>query len=78
MNNEVELRFAWVFTCNECGRDTFINGIAPDYQPDEIEEIKESMDVPRDVDSTLFIQPEEVVCRYCQKKYEVVPPDTDF
>lgn len=69
----VELHAAWVFTCEDCGVDTFVGcvtyeGVPLGVDPD---------DIPPDVDGMeggWFSAPVQVVCGHCGSKFETESP----
>lgn len=64
----VELRMAFAFTCEECGRDSFVRGIVPESLEGQI---------PEDVDLGDFdggewvMRPERVTCGHCGLMFAV-------
>jgi len=71
----IELRGAWVWTCEECGRDNFEHGIAAEM--DEAEEAIERIDFgiePED-EGEFMLMPMQVECEACQIRFTTRTPD---
>jgi len=57
--SKIEVHTAWMFDCNDCGRENFIRGVR-----------RESI-AGEDGQVNLFVlYPREVACKFCEKKYE--------
>lgn len=63
--NTVELRQAWEWTCDECGRDNFARAITAELSKEELEEVKVKMGIFDMNPGDLVTQPTEVICRFC-------------
>lgn len=73
---ETEIREAFTWTCNECGRDHFGHVIQRDANSDEAEAFSEEFglqpwETPDRVE--LSIVPSYVECPHCQKTYKTKP-----
>lgn len=61
----VELHPAYVFTCDECGRDVFLRSVI----------VEGGYDAEEDVDIIWVVEPERVVCSWCEAEFEVEIPE---
>ena len=71
---EVDLRLAFEWTCEECGRDIFEHAITIDkssFDKEELEEIIESFGLDEHEEGVLQMAPQEVLCPYCKIKYKI-------
>ncbi len=67
----VELRPAGEWTCDDCGRNNFCSYIRPDHLSDEDKrEIAESMGVEWS-DGEFLMAPEVVQCSFCESEFRV-------
>lgn len=83
MTPEVQLLPAFVFTCDACGRDTFVRG-AVSENPDENEEaqrfFRELIAMTDGIeqadlwDGDMILMPKEVTCPFCNILYQVEAP----
>lgn len=77
--NNVELRLAYEFTCEECGRDTFIRPIAVGEEEqqelqEEFKELTANFELPDTLKGNYSMIPTEVSCRHCDSKFQVILP----
>jgi hypothetical protein len=76
MENSVQLRPAFAWTCENCGKDNYVEGIRPDVEevmPDEpagLAEMSEALGVK----SEWVMIPLNVKCKECKHTYETIPP----
>ena len=61
----VELRHAYEWTCDECGRDNYSRGIKPSLEELDDDE-REMLD-----DGEWMMQPMEVTCPHCGTTFKV-------
>jgi len=66
----IEIRPAYVFTCNECGRDAFLNGIIAEFSPEEMQELRDEQGVEAGEIGTWMTIPDVVACKHCGAEYE--------
>jgi hypothetical protein len=67
----VELRNAYEWTCDECGRDSFVRGIVVEITDEDRAHMPELGD---DVTGDWFAQPEKVTCPHCGTQFKTVEP----
>jgi len=69
-----------VFTCDSCGRDTFVRGVSPENPEEHAEaqrffreliSIQEGLEAADLWDGELLFKPSDVTCSHCQLNYEV-------
>ena len=68
---EIELRPAWSFNCEECGKENFVSGVVVELSPEEMQELREEHGVSPDEEGEFMQQPTEVVCQFCGEWFEV-------
>ena len=70
---KVELRLAYEWTCDSCGRDNFLRSIRCDesrFTADELSELRQEHGVePEDV-GEFCLRPSTVTCRFCDAEFE--------
>ncbi len=79
-NEFVELKQAWFYVCDSCGRDNFIRAIAIDisdaekeaYLSDLKSQIGDMAGGADEIQGGLFMAPNQVTCKYCRKKFNTV------
>ena len=79
----VELRPAYEWTCDNCGRNNFVSAIVADF--DEADRLQVAIDlglldpleteIPEDLTGDFVTYPLEVTCQHCGSEYEV---DNEF
>jgi hypothetical protein len=72
----VELRLAFSWTCHECGRDNFVNGIQPEYDPVLDFQMRDSLAVGAEQEGQFLAAPKKVTCGYCTHKFETLDPNS--
>ena len=78
MDNRVELHEAFIWDCDECGRENLLRAIPS--TPPPAEEIRKMMnlepydDVPESPDDGWVFIPPNVTCTHCESAFESVPP----
>ena len=70
-DDSVELRPAHVFTCNACGRDTYVNGIVPTMTPELEAELREDHGVEPWEHGNWMLAAERVKCGHCGAEFRV-------
>lgn len=77
----VEIHPAWVFTCEDCGRDTFVRSTVYDakavdldeqFDPEDAEAIREH--IADGSDGQFLTAPDRVKCSHCGAAFEAVEP----
>lgn len=61
----VEVRPAYTWTCEECGRDNFCNGCVVELSEEERMELMQEHDIDPEVTGTFERIPEDVQCKFC-------------
>ena len=72
---KTELRPAWNWTCDSCGRENFIHIIEADLRGDDRVEVARALGIiDEDEDHVppgiMFSRPEFVTCDYCEAKFQ--------
>lgn len=67
----VELHIAYMWTCEECGRDNFERGITRELNDEERQEV-EPMGIAIEAESLWTMAPDAVTCKYCQTQFGTV------
>lgn len=81
--NNVELHRAFFFTCDECGRDTFVRGIKLEPESELYSELTEAVEAMPDFDSDddfeWMLAPEVVTCSFedCNQTFETSVEDDE-
>lgn len=68
----VELRLAFAWTCHECGRDNFVNGIRPEYDSVLDFQMRDSLGVEAGQEGQFLCAPKSVVCPDCKHRFETL------
>lgn len=63
--NQITLRPAYVWDCDECGREVFERGCIPELSEEEIAELRDEHGVEDFEDGHFIMMPVEVECPYC-------------
>ncbi len=66
---QIRLRPAYVWDCQECGREVFERGIVPEMAPEDMEKLREEYGVESWEDGDFVTMPDEVTCPYCHTSY---------
>jgi hypothetical protein len=61
----VELRPAYVWTCDNCGRDQYETAVVYELSEEERQELKAEHGVDADAEGDFLACPVEVTCRAC-------------
>jgi len=75
---EVELRHAYVWTCDECGRDNFHNGLTLDpsqWTPEELAAKRKEFGIEPGEECEWMWRPDTVVCEFCGAEFRVESPE---
>ena len=56
---KIEVHSAWMFDCNDCGRENFIRGVR-----------REAMEDSEGMVNLYVLYPREVSCKHCDHQYE--------
>lgn len=63
---------AYVFDCEECGKENLIRCVRPSFSNEELEELKEELSSIGEEGEFLLV-PSEAICKNCGTKYSTVP-----
>ena len=63
----IELRPAYAWTCDRCGRDNFTNVVIPELTTEEAAEVKRQLG-----EGFFYCAPEVVICSHCSESYAVI------
>lgn len=82
---KVEMRTAYEWTCEECGRNHFHSAMVADFtEEDRLETAKRlglveefASEVPEDMQGDFVTYPESVTCPDCGSEFETVHPHDD-
>jgi hypothetical protein len=66
----VELRPAYVWDCEECGRENFHRGLVPELSAEERYELLESHGLDAWEAGAFVAMPERVICSYCGSTFQ--------
>lgn len=69
---KVRLNPAYIFTCDECGRDSFVAGMIPEYGEEFEQDVREELGVPEDATGIFVGMPASVKCPHCNTEFEAV------
>lgn len=68
--NRVELRPAFVWTCDSCGEDNYISAMIIEESPEEFEERKAEAGIIGNMTGYRYASPEKVWCEICFTGFE--------
>ena len=68
-----ELRTAYVYTCDNCGRDNFVRSVVAELGEEERSEVNEIMG-EEGVGGEWVIMPDRVTCPHCKTTYRTIDP----
>lgn len=70
---KVELIPAFTWTCPDCGTDHFTRAIVAEMSPEELQELRERLDVEPWEEGHLLTNPKVVTCPDCQQEFDCDP-----
>lgn len=68
--NRIELRPAYVWDCDHCGRENFVSCRVAEMSDEEQAELREEMGVEAFEEGAWCLMPESVTCDHCGAKFE--------
>lgn len=68
--SKIEIRSAYVWDCDDCGRENFERGLVVSPRSEDALELREELGIPDDVEGEFCYAPEEVVCKHCNTQFE--------
>ena len=74
---QVELHPAYLWDCDNCGRENLVRPTPAFLDEEEEEDLKEEWGVEPEEEGMFLQVPGEVECKYCQAVYESVPPNME-
>ena len=70
---QIELRPAYAWDCEECGREQFSRCIVPELNAEEIEELKQEHGIERWELGEFQMMPTTVNCKDCGAVFDSMP-----
>ena len=71
---EVELHPAYIWDCDNCGRENVVRPMPAFLDRDDEEEMREELGVDPSEQGVFLEVPGVVTCKFCNACYESVPP----
>jgi hypothetical protein len=68
----VELRPAYAWDCDECGRENFSNGIVAELSNEERDELRIEHGLEEATTGDWMMMPKQVTCVYCGSTFSVL------
>lgn len=68
----VELHLAFVWDCDDCGRENFTRSITKEISEEEKQEMCERYGIDDLPPGVLMSAPEVVVCKHCGSEFETI------
>ena len=65
--HRVEMRLAYVWDCEECGRENFERAVVYELSPEEKKELEGAGEIPET--GNWMSHPEHVTCKHCQSEF---------
>jgi DNA-directed RNA polymerase subunit RPC12/RpoP len=65
----VELRPAYTWDCDDCGRENFARGIVPEFSEEEERELRDEHGVQPWEAGKFLMMPPEVQCSHCGSRF---------
>lgn len=80
MSKKVEMRPAYQWTCDSCGRDQFESAIVADFSEEDRLETAKSLglveeyatEIPEDLTGDFMTYPDSVKCNHCDSEFETI------
>ena len=71
-HRQVELHQAFVWDCDECGRENFCRAVVAEFSEEQKAEVAEDWDLsPEELRTGLWMtRPDEVTCTHCGTTFE--------
>lgn len=70
ISERVELVPAWLWTCDECGRDNFERSIVAELSAEEMDELKQDHGIEEFHEGDFLSAPDQVVCQGCGEEFQ--------
>ena len=70
-----EMHHAYVWDCDNCGRENFVRAIAFEGSPDDLEEMREEHGVETWDAGEFETYPDGVKCKHCGTEYATIPEE---
>lgn len=65
----IELRTAFAFDCDNCGKENFVRGVVHEFSKEEMDDLKDRFNIDRSILGDWISCPEIVECQYCNTKF---------
>jgi hypothetical protein len=65
----IELRPAFVWDSENCGREIFVRGLAPEMSDEDREQLEEDFGIEEGMKGDFLCAPEVVECPYCKVEF---------
>lgn len=65
----IELRPAFVWSCETCGRENFARAVVAEMSEDDRTELKEEFGMDEVVEGDFLMRPNEVTCEHCGETF---------
>jgi len=75
MDRKVELHPAFVWDCDECGRENFVRAVVAEMSEEEEAEAKEYFGYEPWEDGEFLRSPKTVQCEFCGAEFDTLDPD---
>lgn len=66
---DIELHMAYMFDCDNCGKENFVRGISPDFTQSEADAIKEKHGIDTCNQGAFVVIPNTVTCKHCNTSF---------
>jgi len=66
----IELRPAYAWDCDHCGRENFLRGVVPEMSPEEEQALKEEMGIESYDEGKIMLMPQIVQCPHCNSQFQ--------
>jgi len=70
IGERVELVPAWLWTCDNCGRDNFERSVVAELSAEEMDELKQEHGVEEFHEGDFLSAPEQVCCKGCGEEFQ--------
>ena len=64
------LSIAYVWDCDDCGRENFVRCIAADFGEDELQELRDEHGVEAWETGDFVTMPDKVTCKHCGAEFD--------
>lgn len=64
-NSKIELKPAYMWDCDNCGRENFTRGLVPELSQEELHELQEEYGIEQYDIGDFVMMPLSVTCKFC-------------